>query len=107
MMESNCSIDIEFTEEERRYIQIMALQSEKFSASARILYNIVFYLPAVALGIYGIFDGSFKTVGVAFVTLVCSMAYAFAAEFHEARYTRLAHSIFRKMWARMKNAQQN
>ncbi|UHS61448.1 hypothetical protein HRR99_07930 [Agrobacterium vaccinii] len=104
-MESNRSIDIEFTDEERRYIELMSLQSDKVSASARILYNVVFYLPAVALGIYGIFDASLKIVGVAFVTLVCSMAYAFTAELHEARYTMLAHSIFRKMRARMENAQ--
>lgn len=89
------------SEEERRFIALYAAQPEPGSAIRRFLGHVVFYLPGILVGIYGVAVQSFQAVTIAFLILVTNLFWSLAGVFKEQRSLELTQLVFRRMQAIM------
>lgn len=88
----------EFTPEERNYIFAFAADDGRDGALYRSLSGAAYYLPSVAIGGYGLWDGSFKMLGIGFLTLIVSLGWGFFTEWRGGGYhERMGRSIVTKL----------
>lgn len=87
----------EFTDDERNYIRLVAADESGQGSMQRALGMLTFYLPSMVIGAYGLYDGSFKIVGVAFVTLSASLLWGFYGEWYAQNHDRTGRAIFAKL----------
>jgi hypothetical protein len=88
-----------FTQEEKAYIDLVAATNDVTTAGLRmkVVTNMVFYIPSIVIGVYGLFSADFKVLGIGFLTLLASYAWGVFGEIRGWYYDRLGHSVFCKI----------
>ncbi|WP_183041847.1 hypothetical protein [Rhizobium sp. AG855] len=87
----------EFTAEERGYIFAVAAEGHQDSGFYRTVSGAAYFFPSVVIGCYGLWDGSFKILGIGFLTLIVSMAWGFYTEWRTSHYERTGRAIVAKL----------
>ena len=93
----------DFTAEERSYIFAVGTQDNLDSGLYRTLSSAAYFLPSMAIGLYGLWDGSFKMLGIGFLTLIVSLIWGFYTEWRNAHIERTGRVIFAKLRRAMEN----
>ena len=93
----------DFTAEERSYIFAVGAHDNQDSGLYRTLSSAAYFLPSIAIGCYGLWDGSFKMLGIGFLTLVVSLIWGFYTEWRSAQLERTGRAIFAKLRKAMEN----
>lgn len=93
----------DFTAEERSYIFAVGAHDNQDSGLYRTLSSAAYFLPSIAIGCYGLWDGSFKMLGIGFLTLIVSLIWGFYTEWRSAHLERTGRAIFAKLRQAMEN----
>ena len=87
----------EFTAEERSYIFAVGAHDNQDSGLYRVLSGAAYFLPSMAIGCYGLWEESFKMLGIGFVTLIVSLCWGFYTEWRNAHIERTGRTVFAKL----------
>jgi hypothetical protein len=93
----------DFTAEERSYIFAVGAHDSQDGWLYRTLSGAAYFLPSIAIGLYGLWDGSFKMLGIGFVTLIVSLGWGFYTEWRSAHVEQTGRAIFAKLRQAMEN----
>lgn len=93
----------DFTAEERSYIFAVGAHDNQDSGLHRTLSGAGYFLPSIAIGCYGLWDGSFKMLGIGFLTLNVSLIWGFYTEWRSAHVEQTGRAIFAKLRQAMEN----
>ena len=93
----------QFTEEERRYIFAVAPDDSQDGGIYRAMSGAAYFLPSVAIGCYGLWDGSFKMLGLGFLTLVVSLGWGYYTELRHSHHERTGRAVIAKLRLAMEN----
>lgn len=93
----------DFTTEERSYIFAVGAHDNQDSGVYRTLSSAAYFLPSMAIGCYGLWDGSFKMLGIGFLTLIVSLIWGFYTEWRNAHIEQTGRAIFAKLRQAMEN----
>lgn len=88
-----------FTEEEKIYIDLVAATTDVTPGGLRmkVVTNMVFFIPSIVIGCYGLYSADFKVLGIGFLTLLANLAWGFVGEIRGWHYDKLGHSVFCKI----------
>lgn len=87
----------DFTAEERSYIFAVGAHDNQDSGVYRTLSSAAYFLPSMEIGCYGLWDGSFKMLGIGFLTLNVSLIWGFYTEWRSAHVEQTGRAIFAKL----------
>lgn len=87
----------DFTVEERSYIFAVGPHDNEDGGLYRTLSSAAYFLPSIAIGCYGLWDGSFKMLGIGFLTLNVSLIWGFYTEWRSAHLEQTGRAIFAKL----------
>ena len=93
----------DFTAEERSYIFAVGAHDNQDSGVYRTLSSAAYFLPSVMIGLYGLWDGSFKMLGIGFLTLIVSLGWGLYTEWRNAHLEQTGRAIFAKLRQAMDN----
>lgn len=93
----------DFTAEERSYIFAVGAHDNQDGGLYRTLSGAAYFLPSIAIGCYGLWDGSFKMLGIGFLTLIVSLTWGFYTDWRSAHIERTGRAIFAKLRQAMEN----
>ncbi|THV10942.1 hypothetical protein [Rhizobium rhizophilum] len=93
----------DFTAAERSYIIAVAADDSHDNGVYRTLSGAAYFLPSVAIGCYGLWEGSFKMLGIGFLTMIVSLAWGFYTEWRGSHHERTGRAIAAKLRQAMEN----